>query len=189
MSEDRFVFVDVETFGLNPTTDFIIEVGFVIIDTELAVIDDFQTCVWDSPSYDGRLEALRQGEDKFVLDMHDKSGLWLDAQRTGLVVADAIEKATTWLNGHGVDESDPLCGSSVQFDRSMLAAQMPAIEQRFSYRNIDISTLKELAKRLNPRIAEKLDESTHPKKLHRVLPDLRDSINELAYYCDNFLHW
>lgn len=185
---DRFVFVDTEAFGLNPTTDFIIELGFCITDTDLSIIDDFSITIWDTPSYDGRLEALRAGSDKFVLEMHNKSGLWVDAQAEGATMEFATTEALDWLNGHGIGRGDPLCGSSVQFDRQMLAAQMPAVEQLFSYRNIDCSTIKELCRRVNPRIYELMEQTTQPMKLHRALPDLRDSVNELSYYFDNFLH-
>lgn len=187
---DRLVFLDVETFGLNTQEDFIIELGFKITDLELNVIDDFQTVIWDSPTFDARfrmLEASTNEESKFVLEMHEKSGLWNEAQAEGATKIEAGVEALHWLTGHGITKEEPLCGSSVQFDREMLREQYPAVHDLFSYRNIDTSTIKELCRRYNPRIYSLLDVMCKPQKLHRVLPDLDDTIAEMGFYSDNFL--
>jgi oligoribonuclease len=78
-------------------------------------------------------------------------------------------------------------GSSIQFDRDMLRAQYPSILGRFSYRNIDISTLKELCKRLNPELYARFEQVVIPQKKHRVMPDLEDTINEFNSYIESFL--
>lgn len=190
---DRFVMIDTETFGLDPNQDFIIELGVLIVDMELETIDRKSWMVWDTPEYDRRFQQLeedaRNGDEtsKYVWDMHAKSGLWDAASSFGLPVEDVTNEAANFLEGHGVGKSDPMVGSSVQFDRQMLLAQMPLVHEQFSYRNIDSSTIKELCRRLNPKIYEKLDATTHPMKIHRVDPDLDDSREELRFYIDNFL--
>jgi len=193
MSNDRLVLMDLETFGLNPKTDFILEIGFEIVDLDFNVFDVFQRCVWDTPAYDGRYDALRlaaQAGDtssQFVLDMHQKSDLWQECRQEGVSVQEAITDTVNWLNAYGVNKTDPIVGSSIGFDRSMLCAQMPEIDEIFSYRSIDISSTKELCMRYNPDLYARLDEVTNQQKLHRSLSDIDDSIEELRFYRDEFL--
>lgn len=186
---DRFIFVDLETMGLNPENDPVIELGFRIVDSEsLKTIDDFEVQIWDSPYFDQKWENVSE----YVKDMHQKSGLYVDgvAQPRGAVTPKiALEMSLDWLHGYGVTKEEPLCGSSVQFDRSMLKEQYPDIHDLFSYRNIDISTLKELCRRLNPDVYERLEEVAPAKKLHRALSDLEDTIAEFRFYRDEFLIW
>lgn len=194
-SMDRLVLIDTETFGLNPKSDFIIELGFMIVDMDFNIIDDFQCSIWDSPSYDGRFSSLgymaAQGDKPatLVLEMHNKSGLWSDVQIHGFTVEQAITRATDWLSKHKVGKEDPMVGSSVQFDREMLREQMLPIFDIFSYRNIDTSSIKELCRRFNPGVYAHLDNITQPKKLHRVVPDLQDTLGELEFYRNEFLLW
>lgn len=183
---DRLVWCDTETMGLDPIGCPIVEIGFQITDLDLNPIDDFQTTIWSSPYSDTKLVILL-AQDEYVYDMHVTSGLWEEAQSAGISQKTALDRAIDFLERHGISTDDPLCGSSVQFDRLMLAAQYPSIEALFSYRNIDTSTVKELCRRYNPRVYDGLEASTDLKKLHRVLPDLEDTINEFAFYRDNFL--
>jgi oligoribonuclease len=186
---DRMVFVDLETMGLDPEKDPIIEMGFRIIESEtLNVVDDFEICIWESPYFDQCWENAVQ----FVKDMHQKSGLHVDGVAMpggALTPADALDEASHWLKGHGVSTEEPMCGSSVQFDRGMLFEQYPDIHNLFGYRNIDISTLKELCRRLNSSVYERLEEVAPAKKLHRVISDLDDTIAEFAFYRNEFLIW
>jgi oligoribonuclease len=190
---DRFVLVDCETFGLDPQTDWILELGFLIVDQDLNLIDRWDTPIWTDGLYDNRLELLQQQAhaggtgSKIVLDMHVRSGLFDIAQAQGMGMVDAQVEARDFLASHGVNDGDPMCGSSVQFDRDMLREQLPNVFNKFSYRNIDTSTIKELCRRVNPRVYSLLDETTHPQKLHRVVPDLDDTLGELKFYLDNFV--
>lgn len=183
----RFVFIDIETTGLNHMTEVVLEMGVRIIDANLDTIDDFDVLIWDTPPYDLRLKQLSEQEDKYVFDMHTKNGLWDACRAEGLEPAHAEEQLFGFLSGHGIHPDEPLCGSSVQFDRAFLMEQYPAVHNLFSYRNIDTSTVKELCRRFNPPIYEALNKYVIPKKLHRVLPDLTDTIDELGFYRDNFL--
>jgi oligoribonuclease len=190
-NSDRLIWIDTETFGLDPEKDPILEVGIVITDLDLETIDERSVLVWESPYYDKKFQQLTTRTDsgaKYVFNMHQQSGLWTACMRSGLSVQDATDNIQDFLRGHGVGKEDtekePMCGSSVQFDRLMLEHQMPTIWEMFHYRNIDISTLKELCKRFNPRVY-----SLIPKKSekHRVMPDLVETIAEASFYKDNFL--
>lgn len=192
---DRFVWTDIETFGLDSEVHPFIEIGFVITDLELNAMDTFHTLVWEDGLSDHWYKDLTKKAEKgdkdaeFVLNMHDKSGLWLEARADGIGFTAAEDDLHNWFDKHGIEGKDPLCGSSVGFDRSFFAAQMPAIEKRFHYRNIDISSVKELCARYNPRVYSKLNELTQPKKAHRSLSDLDDTIGEFRFYLNEFLIW
>lgn len=191
---DRFVFVDIETTGLNHMIELVLEIGVRITDRDLETIDDFDVLIWDTPKHDRKIRDLmaNPATNAFVLDMHsdEKSGLFTAAQSEGVPEDEAERLVADFLRGHGVgpDTKEPMCGSSVQFDRLFLAEQFPVIHNLFSYRNIDTSTIKELCMRLNPKVYEQLEKYTSPQKRHRVLPDLTDTIDELGFYRDNFLY-
>lgn len=182
---DRLVWVDIETMGLEPTMHPIMEIGFVITDLDLKVIDDKSVLIWDSPAYEKFWEARAI---EYVKNMHQKSGLLEACQAEGLVAEEAEKEINDFLEGHGVrDRQEPLCGSSVHFDRSFLLTQFPSVESRFTYRNIDISSIKEICKRYNPEVYTHLDELTEKQELHRALPDIADTINEFRFYLREFL--
>ncbi len=182
----NFLWVDTETFGLDFENDPIIEVGLCLTAPDLTVIDQAAWRIW-SHRHERRLEAMEPGD--FVFEMHTASGLFEAARTLGQYSTprQAEESITYWLQEKGVTKAHPMCGSSVQFDRQMLAAQMPQVESVFSYRNIDISTLKELCRRVNPEMYAGLEEDVVPAKRHRALPDLKDTIAEARWYFDNFL--
>lgn len=193
---DRLVIVDTETFGLDYAKDFIIELGFKIVDLDFNIIDDFHALVWDTAKYDRRFAALKKRADDgfkadfYIWNMHDRSGLWKDAREEGLSVDEVSANAITWLESHGIgieSTDDPMVGSSVQFDRMMLLNQMTGVHDHFHYRNIDTSSIKELCRRYNRRVYALLDEYAPKQELHRVLPDIDDTINEFKFYVDNFL--
>lgn len=190
MSNDRLLWCDIETFGLVPETDPIIEIGFKITDLDLKTIDDFHCLIWESPAYDKHLldmiASTDEGEE-FVLKMHTDSNLFRDAQKYGISRSESSVLVIDWLRGHGFDKTDPLCGSSVHFDRNFLNYWIFDTETLLSYRNIDVSTIKELCMRFNPAIYAHLDAATQPQKKHRVLSDLDDTIAEFRFYKEEFL--
>lgn len=191
--EDRMLWTDLETFGLDPEMDPIIEAGFKITNLNLKVKASFSVLVWDVDWYDDRFHQLSKdaldGDEgaKFVLDMHSKSGLWDAAREHGISVPAAMDEIHEFFDDYEVLGGDALAGSSIQFDRGMLKYNMPAIEQRTHYRNIDVSTVKELCRRYNPRVFASAQEILKPLKAHRSLSDLDDSISEFQFYRDNFL--
>lgn len=191
---DRLVWVDVETFGLDPDRDPILEIGFIITTLDLQPLSTFNTLIWEAGIYDTCYKRLLKDasngnkDAQYVFDMHDKSGLWDEARADGGSTALAATEVHEWLDSQNINGTDPLCGSSVQFDRSMFRAQFPDIEERFHYRNIDISTVKELCRRYNPLVYGGLNTSAIKRELHRVIPDIEDSISEHQFYLDNFLY-
>ena len=184
-SKDRMIWIDTETFGLNPQTDYLLEVGFKITDLQLNTIDNFEIQIWQPFTYAARLVLCQTiPKDEIVLEMHRKSGLFTDAQEYGVTILEAEHFMNQWLDMHQVNGEDPMCGSSIQFDRGMLEVQFPSIFSRFHYRNIDVSTVKELCRRFAPEIYEKKGEGR--ESLHRVTPDLEDTLVEFRYYRDAF---
>lgn len=184
-SFDRLVWTDIETTGLEPNQGVILEIGFVITDLDLNWLDQYSQLVWDKDTY----PKYWSEAPEFVKNMHYDNDLYKEAESNGQKPAWVEANMQAWLQSRGINKEDPLCGSSVHFDRKWLAAHFPDAEALFSYRNIDNSSTKELCRRYNPQIYAKLDEDTKPLKLHRVIPDLEDSINEFEYYRDNFLFW
>lgn len=186
MNKDRLVWCDIETTGLDPETCLILEVGFKITDLELNVLSEMSVLIW-SPEY--RKMCVESKIFPYVWNMHTKSGLWVDAPIDGVRLAEAREQISTFLEENHISTAEPLCGSSIQFDRKWLEVWMPECVELFSYRNIDISTLKELCKRYNPILYEKLNDEYQAAKQHRVLADIDDTLSEFKFYRDNFLFW
>lgn len=189
MSNDRLIWVDMETTGLDPRQELPLEIGFIITDLSLEVIDQWDCMIWDTPVYDEKVL------DKFILDMHGPGGSLLleEAQMEGIVAAEAFAEGLNWLQGHGVVPNgrigtEPMVGSSVQFDRDWLFVHAPEVFASFHYRNIDWSTVKELCRRYNPPVYAKIDQFTKKREIHRVLPDIEDSISEAKFYIENFFH-
>jgi oligoribonuclease len=183
-TDDRFVLVDIETTGLSHITDLILEVGMVITDANLEVIDIFDVQIWDSPIYDTTWSMV----PAFISNMHTKSGLLDRCRAEGLLPKDAEEQACEFLAGHGALEL-PMTGSSIHFDRSFLNEDMPRLNEMFGHRNIDVSSIKELCRRFNPELYAKLDTATEKKGAHRAVDDCMDTIGELKFYRDNFMFW
>jgi oligoribonuclease len=180
------VWVDLETTSLEPKSGRILEIGIVITDLELNIQATKMQLVWGPEQ--ARMKRLCS---QFILDMHTKSELWDDAQEMGVHDSVAEKTLMNFIREHiPCDEWAPLnigpmCGSTVAFDRNWLREYMPSLEGLFHYRSIDISTVKELCKRWNPRVYSLFRPDGQPT--HRALPDLSDTLKEAGYYKDNFL--
>ncbi|MGD1012889.1 MAG: oligoribonuclease [Acidimicrobiales bacterium] len=168
------VWMDLEMTGLEPQRHVIVEIATVVTDDQLNIVAEGPDLVIHATP-----EQLEQMGD-YVTEMHARSGL-LDAVRASTVsVADAEAQTLEFLKSH-IDEegSVPLCGNSIGTDRRFLQEYMPNLESFFHYRNVDVSTIKELARRWNPEVLESLgDKETN----HRALDDIRESIAELVHY-------
>lgn len=187
--DSKFVWIDMETTGLIPQQGVPLEVGFLITDVDLNELNRSSWTIYEEKWDDaGLYEAPKV--DKFVLDMHDKSGLWEELPEHGCTLGYVQGSTQRWLIDNGVGTDDPMCGSSVQFDRLWAEYWLPGVFDQFSYRNIDISTLKELMRRLSPDIYAEIDgdDNTTKRGLHRVLPDLEDTISEFKFYRKEFLY-
>lgn len=185
LSDNRLVWCDIETTGLKPQQGVVLEIGFVITDLDLNWLDRYDVLVWDEQYYPQYWDEAID----YVKNMHLDSGLYIEATKAGKKPAQVEIEMQDWLEGHKISKEDPLCGSTIRFDREWLAAHFPQAEGLFSHRVIDNSSVKELCRRYNPEIYEKMAEETKPLKLHRVIPDLEDTIKEFEYYRDNFLFW
>jgi oligoribonuclease len=170
---DRLVWIDCEMTGLSLEHDALIEIAVLVTDGELNVLGDGVDLVIACPP-----EAL-ETMPEIVRQMHTSSGL-LDSLADGITMEDAQAQALAYIREHVPEERKaPLAGSSVHTDRTFLARDMPELEQWVHYRNVDVSTIKELARRWYPRVYF----NTPAKKgNHRALADIKDSIDELRYY-------
>jgi oligoribonuclease len=175
---DNLVWIDCEMTGLDLGTDALIELAVLVTDPELNVLGDGVDIVITPPA-----DALAQ-MSAFVTEMHRNSGL-LELLPDGVTLAEAEAEALAYIRSHVPDvRKAPLAGNTIGTDRTFLARDMPELEGHVHYRNVDVSSLKELAKRWYPRIY-----FTAPTKSgnHRALADIRESIEELRYYREAML--
>ena len=179
MAQDanRLIWIDLEMSGLNPDTDRVLEVAIVVTDGELATVAEAPVLVVHQS--DAVLDAM----DNWNRSTHGKSGL-IDRVKASPFTESAVEtRMTQFLSDHLPANASPMCGNSVHQDRRFLARHMPRLEAYFHYRNLDVSTLKELARRWKPGILTGLVKQGK----HEALADICDSINELRYYREHFL--
>lgn len=170
---DRLVWIDCEMTGLDLGRDALVEVAALVTDGELNVLGSGVDVII-TPS-DEQLAAMGD----FVRTMHTKSGL-LDALADGTTMADAEATVLGYIAEHVPEpRKAPLAGNTIGTDRAFLARDMPALEAHVHYRNVDVSSIKELARRWYPRA---LYNSPAKTGNHRALADIRESIEELRYY-------
>jgi oligoribonuclease len=166
--------MDLEMTGLDPTRNTIVEVATVVTDDDLKIVAEGPDLV--IAASEEQLAAM----DEVVRTMHHRSGL-LDAIRTSsITLQEAGEATLAFLRDHIAERGTvPLCGNSIGTDRRFLAVWLPEVEAYLHYRSVDVSTVKELARRWYPDVF-----ADAPKKLgsHRALGDIRESIEELRYY-------
>ncbi|MFB4306730.1 oligoribonuclease [Actinomadura sp. GTD37] len=170
---ERLVWIDCEMTGLDLRNDALIEIAALVTDSELNILDEGVDIVIKPPP-----ETVTQ-MTKVVRDMHTTSGL-LEALPSGATLAEAEDTVLTYVRSHVKDaKKAPLCGNSIATDRSFLARDMPALDGHLHYRMVDVSSIKELARRWYPRA---YFASPEKKGGHRALADITESIQELRYY-------
>jgi oligoribonuclease len=170
---DRLVWIDCEMTGLDLTSDALVEIACIVTDGELNALDDGIDVLIKPPA-----EAL-DAMDDVVRQMHTSSGL-LTELSDGLSLAEAQELVLAYIRQYAPESRKvPLCGNSIATDRSFLARDMPELDTFLHYRMVDVSSIKELARRWYPRVY-----FASPEKHggHRALADIRESIRELRYY-------
>jgi oligoribonuclease len=173
-SLENLVWIDCEMTGLDVEKDSLVEIAVLITDSDLNILDEAGLNVVIKP----RPESLAQMGD-FVTQMHQESGL-LPLLADGLEIADAEKQILDYVKGFAPEvRTAPLAGNSIGTDRMFLNRYMPKLDAHLHYRNIDVSSVKELTKRWFPKVYFQL-----PKKSggHRALADIRESIAELRYY-------
>ena len=176
-SATNLIWIDLEMTGLVPEKNRIIEIATIVTDSNLEVLAEGPVIAVHQD--DGELAAM----DEWNTRQHSQSGLVQRVKDSRISEAQAEQQTVAFL-GHWVPPNkSPMCGNSICQDRRFLARWMPALEKHFHYRNLDVSTVKELCSRWAPDIAKGVvKESTH-----LALADIRDSIAELKYYRANFL--
>ena len=175
--KQRLVWIDLEMTGLDPEKERIIEVATLVTDAELNVVAEGPVIAVSQP--DGLLEAM----DEWCTRTHGESGLTARVKASSVDTAEAERRTLAFLREHVAPGSSPMCGNSVHQDRRFLEREMPELLAFFHYRNLDVSTLKELARRWNPGAMAGFQK----RNVHLAMDDIKESIAELAHYRETFL--
>jgi len=176
-NQNYLVWLDMEMTGLSPDTDRVIEIAMVITDANLETVVESPVLVVHQP------DSVLDGMDSWNKSTHAKSGLIAKVKASTLDESVAQMQLLEFLKEYVPERTSPMCGNSICQDRRFMARWMPQLESYFHYRNLDVSTLKELAKRWKPEIANGIKK--HGK--HEALADIYESIEEMRHYRDNFL--
>lgn len=170
--DDRLVWIDLEMTGLDPDHDVILEIATVVTDKELVILEEGPVLAIHHPA-----EVLA-GMDEWNQTHHQASGLVERVLASTVDTAEAERRTLAFLARHVPPGASPMCGNSICQDRRFLARHMPALERYFHYRNLDVSTLKELARRWSPAVLVGIQKENR----HTALSDVHDSIEELRHY-------
>jgi len=176
-SDQNLIWVDMEMTGLKPDSDRIIEVAVVVTDPLITV------------RIDGPVFAIHQGDatldgmDAWNKGTHGRSGLIERVKASEIDEATAEAKLIEWLAAYVPQGKSPMCGNTICQDRRFMARYMPALEAFFHYRNLDVSTLKELARRWKPAVLEGVKKA----QKHTAMADIHESIDELLHYRSTLL--
>ncbi|MFO1368147.1 MAG: oligoribonuclease [Marinagarivorans sp.] len=176
-SDSHLIWIDLEMTGLNPEADVIIEIATLVTDKDLNILAEGP--VFAINQHPKTLAAM----DAWNTQQHGGSGLVQRILDSTTTTAQAEQATVEFLQQWVPAGKSPMCGNSICQDRRFLAHYMPQLEAFFSYRNLDVSTLKELAKRWKPEIGKGLTK----KGSHLALDDIRDSVAELRYYREHFI--
>src|SRR5437867_13354791 len=177
VDQNNLIWIDMEMNGLQPDSDRIIEIALLVTDAQLATVAEGPVMVIHQPGE--VLDAM----DAWNKATHAKTGLIERVRSSRLTEAQAERAALEFLAQHVPANVSPMCGNSICQDRRFLARWMPQLEAYFHYRNLDVSTLKELCKRWQPEVAK----GWSKQGKHEALADIHESIEELKYYRENFI--
>ncbi len=179
MAQDatHLIWIDLEMSGLKPESDRILEVALVVTDQKLGVVAEGPVRVVR------QTDAVLAAMDSWNTATHARTGLTARVRASTLTEAEVEDEMLAFLARHAPPGTSPMCGNSICQDRRFLARYMPRLEAYFHYRNLDVSTLKELARRWKPELVAGLAKQGK----HEALADIYESIEELRYYRENFL--
>ncbi|KWR78595.1 oligoribonuclease [Cupriavidus sp. IDO] len=176
-SENNLVWLDMEMTGLSPDNDRIIEIAIVVTDSELNILAEGPVLVIHQE------DAVLDGMDNWNKGTHGRSGLIDKVKASTLTEEQAEAELLAFLKRWVPAGKSPMCGNSICQDRRFMARYMPKLESFFHYRNLDVSTLKELCKRWEPAIHKGFIK----RQLHTALADILESVEELRYYRTHFI--
>jgi oligoribonuclease len=173
---NNLIWIDLEMTGLDTTSDLIIEIATIVTDSQLNILAEGPVLAIHQS------DEVMNGMDEWNTRQHGQSGLTERVRNSTLSEQDAERETIAFLEQYVPANASPMCGNSICQDRRFMARCMPELERYFHYRNLDVSTIKELVKRWSPNIAGGF------KKIstHLALDDTRDSIRELVYYREYF---
>ncbi len=177
MSDENLIWIDLEMTGLDPNSDLIIEIATIITDKNLNILDEGPSIVVHQAN-----EAM-DGMDEWCTNQHGKSGLTERVRNSAISEETAENLTIAFLKQYVPGHKSPMCGNSICQDRRFLARYMPQLEDYFHYRNLDVSTLKELTNRWAPE--KKMVYSKESS--HLAMQDIKDSIDELKHYREHIL--
>ena len=176
-SKNNLIWIDLEMTGLDTNNDYIIEIATVVTDANLNVLAEGPTLAIHQP--DSILNAM----DDWNTRQHGGSGLTERVKNSTMTEAEAERQTLEFLKKHVPAGVSPMCGNSICQDRRFLARCMPELEAFFHYRNLDVSSLKELARRWAPKV----EKSFKKNASHLAMDDIKDSIRELEHYREHFI--
>ncbi|ELG7165042.1 oligoribonuclease [Pseudomonas aeruginosa] len=171
------IWIDLEMTGLDPDRDVIIEMATIVTDSDLNTLAEGPVIAIHQP------EEILAGMDEWNTRQHGQSGLTQRVRESTVSMAEAEAQTLAFLEQWVPKRSSPICGNSICQDRRFLYRHMPRLEGYFHYRNLDVSTLKELAARWAPQVRESFKKGN----THLALDDIRESIAELRHYRDHFI--
>lgn len=174
---DNLIWIDMEMSGLLPDSDVILELAIVITDVHLNILAESPVLVVHQS------DAVLDGMDAWNKGTHGKSGLIDKVKASTLTEAEAEAQMIEFLKQYIPSGKSPMCGNSIGQDRRFLARYMPKLEAYFHYRNLDVSVLKELARRWRPKLYDGFKKAGS----HTAMADILESIEELKYYREHFI--
>ena len=175
--DNRLVWVDMEMSGLSPETDRVLEVAMVVTDSDLNVVAEGPVIAIHQD------DSVLDGMDAWNRSTHARSGLTTRVRESRVDEAQAERQMLQWAGRYVAPGRSPMCGNSICQDRRFMARWMPQLESFFHYRNLDVSTLKELARRWRPDVLRSFEKQSR----HEALADVYESIAELQHYRDHWL--
>ena len=174
---DNLVWLDLEMTGLDPRTDRILEVATIVTDVNLNILAEGPVIAVHQP------ESVLETMNEWCVDTHGRTGLTERVRKSTVGEAEAEQMTIEFIKQYVKPGQSPMCGNTIGQDRRFLFDYMPDLHDLFHYRNIDVSTLKELARRWKPELLKNLSKEGS----HKAIEDIRESIEEMKFYREHFM--